>query len=102
MLIVATALGVATGLVPLALGGATAAGLGQFCGGILGIQCDQGLFCEFGSGTCGRFDQGGTCARVPRFCPLIYRPVCGCNGKTFVNNCTRQVARVSLKHNGRC
>jgi uncharacterized protein (DUF2141 family) len=78
MLIVATALAIA-GLALLAPGGATAAGLGQFCGGILGIQCDQGLFC-----------------------PLIYRPVCGCNGKTFVNNCTRQVARVSLKHNGRC
>jgi hypothetical protein len=102
LLIITAALGVATGLALLAPGGASAAGVGQFCGGIAGIKCDRGLFCEFGGGTCGTFDRGGTCARVPRFCNFLYKPVCGCNGKTYSNDCVRERAKVSKRHDGRC
>ena len=102
LLIFTAALGFATGVLLLAPGGAAAAGLGQFCGGIAGIKCDGGLFCEFGGGTCGRFDQGGTCARIPRFCTRIFKPVCGCDGKTYGNDCTRQAAKVSKRSDGRC
>ena len=96
------AAGMAAGLALAAPTGAGAAGPGQFCGGIIGIPCDKGLFCEFGGGRCGMFDMGGTCVKVPRFCPRIFRPVCGCNGKTYANDCVRRAARVSKRHDGRC
>jgi hypothetical protein len=82
--------------------GTQAAKLGQQCGGLVGIQCDAGLFCQFRPGTCGRFDQFGVCTRVPRFCPKIFKPVCGCDGKTYPNDCVRETAGVSKAHNGRC
>ena len=81
---------------------APAASLGQFCGGILSVPCDGGLFCELSGGRCGAGDFGGTCGRVTQVCARIYRPVCGCNGKTYGNDCERKAARVSLRHEGRC
>jgi hypothetical protein len=82
--------------------GAGAVGLGQQCGGFPGIKCNAGLFCQHPAGACFIFDIAGTCARVPRFCPQIYRPVCGCNGKTYPNDCVRQAAMVSKSHDGKC
>jgi len=79
-----------------------AVGLGKQCGGIIPIPCDPGLFCQFKPGTCGRFDMFGACARQPKFCPRIFRPVCGCDGKTYGNDCERQAAGVSKNHDGKC
>ena len=82
-----------------------AVGLGKTCGGFLGQWCDEGLFCQFKPGTCGRFDLTGVCTRKPRFCPQITGPklvVCGCDGRTFGNDCMRQQAGVSLAHKGKC
>ena len=82
--------------------GAQAAGLGKTCGGFLGLQCDGRLFCQFKAGTCGFFDMTGTCTKRPRFCSHIFRPVCGCDGKTYGNDCTRQAAGVSKRSDGKC
>lgn len=81
---------------------AGAVGVGKQCGGFAGIQCNHGLFCQHPAGACFIFDIAGTCARVPRFCFKIFRPVCGCDGKTYPNDCVRQSAMVSKSHDGKC
>lgn len=81
---------------------AGAVGLGKQCGGFPGIQCDAGLFCQNKPGQCFVIDGSGTCARVPKFCPRIFHPVCSCDRKTYSNDCERQSAMVSKLHDGKC
>jgi hypothetical protein len=81
---------------------ADAAGLGQRCGGFAGIRCNPGLWCEGRTGACGGADRSGTCVRASSACRRDYRPVCGCNGRTYGNDCARRNARVTKKHDGRC
>lgn len=92
----------AVGLLVLLPNVVYAAGPGEICGGIFPMTCEKGLFCSYPAGQCGKFDMTGTCEKRPHICSFIYRPVCGCNGKTYSNDCVRQSAGVSLDHPGRC
>ena len=47
-------------------------------------------------------DHTGTCRRAPQACTDIYQPVCGCDNKTYGNDCDRQGAGVSKLHDGAC
>ena len=81
-----------------------AGAVGKQCGGFVihPQQCNAGLFCQRKAGECFIADISGTCARVPRFCSRIFRPVCGCDGKTYANDCERLRAQVSKNHDGKC
>ena len=82
--------------------GATIANLDEACGGPDKITCNSALYCHLPDGQCSAPDAVGTCVKAPDFCMRVSRPVCGCNGKTYANDCERQRAKVQLDHVGAC
>ena len=74
----------------------------NMCGGMMGLACDEGSYCEYDVGTCGAADQTGICAPKTEMCTREYRPVCGCDNKTYGNACTAAAEGVSIVREGEC
>jgi hypothetical protein len=58
------------------------------CGGQAGLPCAADEWCMFDPpGSCGGFDNAGTCQPRPQGCPADCPGVCGCDGQFFCNAC---------------
>ena len=80
---------------------------GATCGGIVPLTCEDGLFCNLeesagGLGCDGVADSSGVCQDTPMFCTRQYQPVCGCDRKTYGNDCEAHSEGVSILHEGAC
>lgn len=76
------------------------------CGGIAGLACPQGEFCDVGGGAggagCGVADGFGVCEPQPRGCAALYEPVCGCDLHSYPSQCDAHAASASVLHDGLC
>jgi len=62
-------------------------------------DCADGDFCARPPGEC---DSVGQCKSRPQECDTSVRPVCGCDGKNYLNEVVAAAAGVSVAHLGRC
>jgi hypothetical protein len=77
---------------------------GQLCGGLGGLSCGKGQFCNLAGNQCGTADAGGLCAPIPNNCPegCSLEGICGCDGNIYCNECEANAKGVSVAPIGFC
>lgn len=74
--------------------------IGETCGGEAEEECAETLFCKYPTGDCGETE--GACTTISEMCTMDYTPVCGCDNKTYSNQCGADSASISVKSEGEC